>query len=36
MIRLMTSRLACQTIRWSNATESEAARRINAERFIAA
>lgn len=36
MIRLMTMRLAGQTIRWSNATEREAARRIDTERLIAA
>ncbi|MEU0156069.1 hypothetical protein ABZ071_30075, partial [Micromonospora fulviviridis] len=36
MIRLMTIRLAGQNIRWSNATEREAARRINAEQIIAA
>lgn len=36
MIRLMTIRLAGQTIRWSNATEREAARRIDAERLITA
>lgn len=36
MIRLMTMRLAGQSIRWSNATEREAARRINAEQLIAA
>ncbi|MEU0154392.1 hypothetical protein ABZ071_21185, partial [Micromonospora fulviviridis] len=36
MIRLMTIRLAGQAIRWANATEREAARRINAERLITA
>ncbi|MGC4857517.1 transposase, partial [Micromonospora sp. DT4] len=36
MIRLMTMRLAGQTIRWTNATEREAARRINAEQLIVA
>jgi hypothetical protein len=36
MIRLMTIRLAGQAVRWSNATEREAARRINAEQLIAA
>ncbi|QOC89782.1 IS5 family transposase [Micromonospora craniellae] len=35
MIRLMTIRLAGQAVRWSNTTEREAARRINAERLIA-
>lgn len=34
MIRLMTRRLAGQAIRWTNATEREAARRINAERLL--
>ena len=36
MIRLMTIRLAGQTIRWNNAIEREAARRINAEQLITA
>lgn len=36
MIRLMTIRLACQATRWNNATEREAARRINAERLLTA
>lgn len=36
MIRLMTIRLACQAARWNNATEREAARRMNAERLLAA
>jgi transposase len=36
MIRLMTIRLAGQQVRWSNATEREAARRLNAERLITA
>jgi transposase len=35
MIRLMTLRLAGQTVRWSNAIDREAARRLNAERLIA-
>ncbi|MFF5074825.1 transposase, partial [Micromonospora olivasterospora] len=35
MIRLMTIRLAGQTIRWANATEREAAQRINVERLLA-
>jgi transposase len=35
MIRLMTIRLAGQNIRWSNATEREAVRRINVEQLIA-
>jgi transposase len=35
MIRLMTRRLAGQAIRWTNATEREAARRISAERLLA-
>ncbi|RFS39337.1 IS5 family transposase [Micromonospora craniellae] len=34
MIRLMTIRLADRPIRWSNATDREAARRINAEQLI--
>jgi transposase len=34
MIRLMTIRLAGQTIRWGNAIEREAARRINVEQLI--
>ncbi len=34
MIRLMAIRLAGQTVRWSNATEREATRRIDAERLI--
>ncbi|MFD0594144.1 transposase [Catellatospora coxensis] len=34
MIRLMTRRLAGQAVRWSNATEREAARRLNAERLL--
>ncbi|MFC7242662.1 IS5 family transposase [Catellatospora aurea] len=34
MIRLMTRRLAGHTVRWSNATEREAARRLNAERLL--
>ena len=36
MIRLMTIRMAGQAVRWNNATEREAARRINAERLLAA
>jgi transposase len=36
MIRLMAIRLAGQPARWSNATEREAARRIDAERLITA
>jgi transposase len=36
MIRLMTARLAGQTIRWNNATEREAARRLTIEGIIAA
>lgn len=36
MIRLMTIRLAGQAVRWTNATERETTRRINAERLIAA
>jgi transposase len=36
MIRLMTIRLAGQTVRWTNATEREAVRRINAEQLITA
>lgn len=36
MIRLMTIRLAGQAVRWTNATEREAALRIDAERLIAA
>ncbi|WP_168589298.1 IS5 family transposase [Saccharopolyspora sp. ASAGF58] len=36
MIRLMATRLAGQSIRWSNATEREAARRLTAETNIAA
>jgi transposase len=35
MIRLMTIRLAGQAVRWTNATEREATRRINAERLLA-
>jgi transposase len=35
MIRLMTRRIAGQAVRWTNATEREAARRINAERLLA-
>lgn len=35
MIRLMTIRLAGQAIRWANATEREAAQRINVERLLA-
>ncbi|GAA2845655.1 IS5 family transposase [Actinoplanes cyaneus] len=34
MIRLMTIRLAGQAVRWSNAIDREAARRIDAERLI--
>jgi transposase len=36
MIRLMVTRLAGQTVRWSNATEREAARRLNLEADLAA
>jgi len=36
MIRLMATRLAGQTVRWSNATEREAARRLVAETKLAA
>jgi transposase len=36
MIRLMATRLAGQTVRWSNATEREAARRLSLETRLAA
>jgi hypothetical protein len=36
MIRLMTIRMAGQAVRWNNATEREAARRINVERLLGA
>jgi hypothetical protein len=36
MIRLMPTRLAGQTVQWSNATEREAARRLTIETHIAA
>jgi transposase len=36
MIRLMATRLAGQAIRWSNATEREAARRLNIEAHLTA
>jgi hypothetical protein len=36
MIRLMTARLAGQAVRWSNATEREAARRLTVEAHLAA
>lgn len=35
MIRLMTIRLAGQTIRWANPTERETAQRINVEQILA-
>lgn len=35
MIRLMATRLTGRVIRWSNATEREATRRINVEQFLA-
>jgi hypothetical protein len=36
MIRLMATRLAGQAVRWSNATEREAARRLTVEERLAA
>lgn len=35
MIRFMTIRMAAQAVRWNNATDREAARRINVEQLLA-